>query len=551
MKISKLKIINYKLFRDVSIVMNNSVNIFAGENDSGKTTILEALTMALTGKINSSNVINRLNLDWFNAETRKEFKQAIKEGKTPSLPTIEIEVYFCTPADDEVAIKKFRGTNNSLHEDTEGVKLEIVFDAQYGAAYQQLLLDKKVEDIPLEYYRVNFRSFANPEHYVQTTAKKVACIDTTKKDYGSVLSRFVAGSINEYLSEEDMTKLRHAYRANRHEFTENQAVKTLNDKLQESHSFDGKMISLNLRENEIDEWKNDMSISLNDIPLENSGFGTQNMFKSEIFLLQNTDVDILIIEEPENNLSYTNMSVLISKLSQSTGKQLFISTHSSFVANKLGLQHLHLVASRKTVPLKALSEDTYDYFLKLPGYNTLRVLLANQVILVEGPADELIVQRAYIDNYGKQPIEDGIDIVTVDSLAFQRYCELASLIKKHLTVVTDNDKNAEAVIERYKKYGDLVTICVEANNTLNTLEPSVLAVNMDSFEAFKSIIYLGNDIKLRDVESIKDFMIKNKTDWSMRVFISDKKIKYPKYILKAIGKATDVENAGAEDSTDE
>lgn len=118
-------------------------------------------------------------------------------------------------------------------------------------------------------------------------------------------------------------------------------------------------------------------------------------------------------------------------------------------------------------------------------------------------------------------------------------------------MVTDNDKNAEAVIERYKKYGDLVTICVEANNTLNTLEPSVLAVNMDSFEAFKSIIYLGNDIKLRDVESIKDFMIKNKTDWSMRVFISDKKIKYPKYILKAIGKATDVENAGAEDSTDE
>lgn len=100
--------------------------------------------MALTGKINSSNVINRLNLDWFNAETRKEFKQAIKEGKTPSLPTIEIEVYFCTPADDEVAIKKFRGTNNSLHEDTEGVKLEIVFDAQYGAAYQQLLLDKKL-----------------------------------------------------------------------------------------------------------------------------------------------------------------------------------------------------------------------------------------------------------------------------------------------------------------------------------------------------------------------------------------------------------------------
>ena len=76
----------------------------------------------------------------------------------------------------------------------------------------------------------------------------MACIDTTKKDYGPVLSRFVSTSINEYLSEEDMTELRHAYRANRHEFTENQAVIRLNQKLQEGHSFDGKTIGLNLRQ---------------------------------------------------------------------------------------------------------------------------------------------------------------------------------------------------------------------------------------------------------------------------------------------------------------
>ncbi len=551
MKINKLKISNYKLFRNGTISMNNGVNIFVGENDSGKTTILEALTMVLTGKIDSGSIVSRFNLDWFNSEIRNEYKQAVDEGKTPEPPTIEIEVFFCTPKDDDNSITKFRGANNSLHEDTEGVKLEIVFDTQYSSAYKQLLSDKKIKDIPIEYYRINFRSFANPEYYVHTTAKKVAYIDATKKDYGTALSRFVAGSINEYLSEEDMTNLRHAYRANRHEFTENLAVKMLNEKLQKSHDFDGKKISLNLRENEIDEWKRDMSILLDEIPLENSGFGTQIMFKSEIFLLQNTDVDILIFEEPENNLSYTNMSILISKIAKSSGKQLFISTHSSFVANKLGLQHLHLVANRETVPFKALSKDTYDYFLKLPGYNTLRVLLANQAILVEGPADELIVQRAYLDNYGKQPIEDGIDVVAVDGLALQRYCDLASLISKHVTVATDNDGDADAVRERYKKYGKLVTLCVEEDNGLNTLEPSVLSVNMKSFEAFKSIIYLGKDIKVRDVESIKDFMKKNKTEWSMRVFISDQRIKYPRYILKAIGKANDSEGLGAEDSTNE
>ena len=74
------------------------------------------------------------------------------------------------------------------------------------------------------------------------------------------------------------------------------------------------------------------------------------------------------------------MAILISKLSEKTGKQLFISTHSSFVANKLGLQCLHLVSDGRTVPFKNLSQDTYDYFLKLPGYNTLRILLAKHVI---------------------------------------------------------------------------------------------------------------------------------------------------------------------------
>ena len=203
-----------------------------------------------------------------------------------------------------------------------------------------------------------------------------------------------------------------------------------------------------------------------------------------------------------------------------------------------------MVANNSTTPFKALKKDTYDYFLKLPGYNTLRILLANEAILVEGPADELIIQRAYMDNYGKQPIEFGIDVIAVDSLAFQRYCELASLICKHLTIVTDNDGNANEVINRYKKYGDLVTLCIEQDDSRRTLEPSVLAANIDSFEEFGAIIYQGKDIRTRDAKSILNFMLGNKTEWSMRVFTNEKNIVYPQYILKAIG----ITNEGKDDN---
>jgi predicted ATP-dependent endonuclease of OLD family len=278
-----------------------------------------------------------------------------------------------------------------------------------------------------------------------------------------------------------------------------------------------------------------MSVSVDSIPLENVGFGTQNMFKSEIFIQQNPTVDILVMEEPENNLSHTNMSVLVSKLASNPGKQLFVSTHSSYVANKLGLNHLHLVGNGIVTPLSGLEQDTYNYFLKLPGYNTLRLLLANNVILVEGPADELIVQRAYLDEYGRLPIEDGIDVIAVGGVAFKRYCELAKLVQKKISIITDNDKDASAVQARYAEYGEVVALFIDGDNDHNTLEPSVLAANIHQYETFRDIVYHGAGKDKVTPDQLQSFMTKNKTEWSMRVFQSNSNIAYPRHIRRAIG----------------
>ena len=60
MKIKKLVIKNYKKYRDISIELNSGVNIFVGDNNSGKSTILEAILMVLTGKINGIPITNKL-----------------------------------------------------------------------------------------------------------------------------------------------------------------------------------------------------------------------------------------------------------------------------------------------------------------------------------------------------------------------------------------------------------------------------------------------------------------------------------------------------------
>ena len=199
MKIQKLRIVNFKKFNDIIIEMNDDTNIFVGENDSGKTTILEALAMALTGKINGVNIATKFTPDWFNYDARIDYINSLSTDNPKSPPMIVIEVFFKNENDPK--FQNYCGTNNLSHEDAIGVKLEIKFNSDYSDAYKNLLTEGKVLDIPIEFYKVEFRSFANPDFYIPTTSKKLGIIDTTKKDYGIVLNRFVSNSISTYISE--------------------------------------------------------------------------------------------------------------------------------------------------------------------------------------------------------------------------------------------------------------------------------------------------------------------------------------------------------------
>lgn len=177
----------------------------------------------------------------------------------------------------------------------------------------------------------------------------------------------------------------------------------------------------------------------------------------------------------------------------------------------------------------------------MPGYDTLRLVLAEKVILVEGPTDDLIIQRAYKDKKGCLPIENGIDIITVDSLAFKHYCDIAVILKKNIAVVTDNDGNiSKNIDEKYSKYkcSQYISIFYEKDEKLNTIEPSVLSVNCsedgEPNEEFKTVISSGTSLMNRDYSGILNFMSKNKSEWASRVFDAEVSIHYPAYIEELI-----------------
>lgn len=535
MYIRKILVKNYKSLKDVVIDLNPEVNIFVGNNDAGKSTILEVLSILTTGKLNGFAFDRQLKSTLFNNETRAEYLAEIKKENTPELPTIILEAYF----DDEDP--EYSGTNNDLGEDCSGIRVEVDMSAMNAATYQKMLEEKQVEDIPVELYSVTFSYFNGNGVAFRYAPFNSLFIDTTRKDYGNIVDRFVADSISNNLTEQEITDIATAYRYSRQQFHDHDLIQQLNKSVKGQVVIPGREISIDLKEESANDWKKQMSIIVDSIPFDSIGFGTQNSIKIELAMKNaSQQANIVLMEEPENNLSYTNMTLLVKHILDSKGKQVFISTHSSYIANKLSLDNVILVNQGKVASYSELNDDTKKYFVKLPGYDTLRFILADKVILVEGPTDDLIIQKAYKDTYGNLPIEDGIDIIVVDSLAFKRYCDIALLMKKTVVIVTDNDGDIQTKIK--EKYSDYLscaelTFIYEKDETLNTIEPSVLAVNSSDgiiSDNFKEVISSRGSMCKKSYQEVLSFMTNNKAEWAFRVFESDKEINYPEYIQDVV-----------------
>ena len=535
--IKKLLIKNFKSVKEVTIELNPKINIFVGENDSGKSTILEALSIITTGRLHFYPFERQIKADLFNTDIRREYIKEIAEGKRPEPPKIIIEAYL----DDDIN-PKISGKNNEQHENVPGIRMVVEMDREYSEVYKQMLSSNSVYDIPVELYKVSYNYFSGSEKVIfRFSPLKSVFIDAAHKDYSYMVDKFINTSINDILDQQDKIELSREYRNARYKFKEAEQVKKLNKEVSEKNKFDDRKVSIDLNETRVDSWIEQMTVVVEDTPFEYVGFGTQNTIKSELALENSADkINIILMEEPENNLSYTNMAKLIERVEATAGKQIFIATHSSYVANKLDLKNLFLVNEGSAKAFSKLDKDTVNYFKKLPGYNTLRVVLAEKVILVEGPTDELILQRAYMDMKGHLPIKDGIDIIVVDSLAFKKYCAIAVMIGKPISIVTDNDGNIKGLKERYSDYIDnpLTRFFYEKNETFNTLEPSVLNANCEDdgipTEKFKNVVYKKSKNKKLSFEEMSSFMQKNKTEWAMRVFDSEEKIEYPEYITDVI-----------------
>lgn len=533
MIIEKVIIVNYKSFKGIfELPLNEDINIIVGDNEAGKSTILEAINLALTGQLNGRSIANELSPYLFNYEVVQEYIAKIIKKEACDLPEIKIEIYL--KAHDDLA--EFSGTNNTKKVNQPGFYIDLRFNDEYCNEYNEYIKDaqENIKTIPIEYYEVKWFAFSNEAVTARSIPANVSLIDTTATRFQNGADIYISKIIRDLLDDKEKAELAINHRKLKELFASEKSIQAINEKLHEKKGeVSEKKLKLCVDVSSKTNWETTLTAHLDDIPFHFIGKGEQNSVKMKLALENNNakKSSIILIEEPENHLSYSNMNKLINKISEKCeGKQLIITTHSSFVLNKLGLEKLILLGSNKKVAtLTALRDSTQKYFKKLPGYDTLRVLLSEKPILVEGPSDELIIQKAFFQKHGKLPVEAGIDIISVRGLSFKRFLEIAKLLEKEIWVVRDNDGKTRQVLEdNYKDFIGVSKVCFDDDTACKTLEPQMVKSN--SLESFNKIL----ETHYADPESLVQYMVSAKTDWALKMLESPETIVIPQYIQDAL-----------------
>lgn len=550
MHIKKLIIKNFKKFQDNTFEFNEKLNILVGDNDSGKSTILEALEIVSNNSYHGKSFNSALSSEMFNFKAVQKYLAS--DLSISELPEILIEMYLSD-------LPEYIGKNNSLGDHCAGVFIRVVVDTELQNVYEDFIASLKgvkLESIPIEFYKIEWFDFAwNPIRYLNRKVKSIL-VDPTRlhPTYGK--TQYVSNVISSTLGKEQQSLLSSHYRRLRNEFANQPQMKDLNQNIDSSKSITDRDLSIVVDTYE-GNIESNLQLAVDDISFNYLGKGEQHQILMKLALVnKGANANFLMIEEPENHLSHTNLSRLIKFIDKEHEQQIFITTHSSYVLNKLSIDNLCLLLDGY-LKLSEIDRKTVKTLQRLPGYDTLRVVLSRKVILVEGPSDELLLKRYYRDANDCLPEEKGIDIIVVRGIGFKHYLNIAKEVGTQLHIVKDNDGDYQKNIIDYGiDYiaNSNIKFFSEKNDQLKSLEPALMEANasdIDEFKKFAEIALSRQEYnKLEDLKHLDDMKNHYKTvyvgekgdknygdkkvDSAIRIFDSENKIKYPTYLKEAL-----------------
>lgn len=526
--ITKIRIHGYRIYKDLDFKPNPNLNLIVGANESGKSTLMESITLALTGRVNGRRVSEELNPYWFNTTLVEEFLKKRINGESVAFPEICIELFF----DNRDELQQLCGAINSEMPTVAcpGITMRVLPNPDYADELENWANDPSAI-LPVEYYMDDWRSFADNKITIRPKQLTTAIIDSRTVKSTTGVDYHLREILSDHLDPPERAAISLAYRQVKASMSDN-ALKKVNERIGKFHaSLHDRPISLAMDQSARTSWEGSVIPHVDDVPFSMSGQGQQAAIKISLAMDKHSDkANFVMVEEPENHLTHTSLMTLMSRMESLAGEQqqLFVTTHSSLVLNRLGLDSLLLMGCDEVCKLPELDPKTVSYFQKLPGYDTLRLVLANKIVLVEGPSDEIIFERIFKDIHGKMPMECGIDVLSMRGLSLKRCLELCAALDKTVAALRDNDG-----IELEQLRSSVKEWLVEGRRELfigdlehgETLEPQLHYYNDETM--------LRKILNIKPHADLSKWMKREKTEGALRIAESLQQITPPEYMRAA------------------
>ncbi|MBR4672921.1 MAG: AAA family ATPase [Victivallales bacterium] len=496
--IKAIHLINFRKFTDATITVNSGMNIFVGDNGAGKSSILQAIDLALSGS--ATRVLSYGFDNLMNVETIEKWKKA---PQLDTLPKTIIELIL--EMTDSPKNQYFHGEQHYGAAPTAayGIKMVCEPNPDQMEELSEAIRSEQCNTFPFSFYFVSFSTFSNAAYTgfkkpVKSKFIDNACTNTTK-----ALRNIVTDTYQNVFGERERAQNEHNFARHLNQFSLPQMAKER-----------GLVVSAELEDL--------LDIRESGISLSNRGEGAINIAKTESTLVRDSGTSsVVIIEEPENHLSPVGLRKLVNHINRETaGRQLFIATHSSYITTRLGLKHAFFVGDT-VKSFNDLNEDTANFFMRAPNDNLLQFILAKKVVLVEGAAEYILMDEFILQITGRKSDELGIWILSLNNLSFQRYFELANKLGIKVAAIRDNDK----------KTSDWYRDCVD--------EAKKVFVDSDLKRyTFEVCLYSDNKNTLSKIFASKQdplaYMLANKAEAALLILKSNEKLVVPSYIQEAI-----------------
>ena len=356
--IKSLHIEGFKKFQILEVEFNEHMNILVGENEAGKSTILDAIKTVLNQQYRNAD--KSVLRDLFNTQKVEAFEA---NPCVKTLPRILIDIELILDPETRNADYFYGEVYGALEKQKEkfGIRFECKYDEQLGAGMEQSITEKK---IPYEYYRLTWTTFANCPYQTIRRPLQFLAIDTASNAITPSFNSYNRMLFTSRYDEATRAKAKNNFRTNLVDAFDSADLPKLGDN--RKFGVDTKKVIL----------ETILSVYEGTIALENRGSGMESLIKTEIALEKANGLDVILMEEPENHLSFTTLHKMLQEISdKQKDSQIIVATHNNMIASRLNLNNVLWITEECVKSLSGVDKTVADFFVKADNNAFLQLLL--------------------------------------------------------------------------------------------------------------------------------------------------------------------------------